>query len=136
MASMRRRRVWRTRSSIGGVGAITARCYDSATPDARAVRGRRRPSRSSEPIPLVRQILLAIAWLAAVLLIALGAAGLVTAIDGPAAAGSRPWLTARDDVVVDARLDAIATELTLVSDQLDALGVQGRAALSALVAND
>jgi len=84
----------------------------------------------------VRQILLALVWLAAVLLIALGAAGLVAGMDVPATAGSRPWLTARDDVVVGARLDAIAADLGLVSDQLDALGVQGRGALSALVAND
>jgi len=84
----------------------------------------------------VRQILLALAWLAAVLLIALGAAGLVTGMDAPATAGSRPWLTARDDLVVGERLDAIAADLGLVSDRLDALGVQGRGALSALVAND
>lgn len=87
-------------------------------------------------MPIVRQILLALAWLAAALLIALGAAGLVAGMDAPAGAGSRPWLTARDDAVAEARLDAIAADLRLVSDQLDALGVQGRAALSALVAND
>lgn len=84
----------------------------------------------------MRQILLAIAWLAAVILIAFGAAGLVAGMDAPAGGGSRPWLTARDDAVVGARLDAIAADLQLISDQLDALGVQGRAALSALVAND
>ena len=84
----------------------------------------------------MRQILLALAWLVAVLLIALGAAGLVTGMDAPATAGSRPWLTARDDLVVGERLDAIAADLGLVSDRLDALGVQGRGALSALVAND
>jgi hypothetical protein len=84
----------------------------------------------------MRQILFAVAWLAAVLLIALGAAGLVAGMDTPATAGSRPWLTARDDVPVGARLDAIEAELELVSDRLDALGVQGRGALAALVAND
>ena len=84
----------------------------------------------------IRQFVLAVGWLAAVLLIALGAAGLVAGMDAPATAGSRPWLTARDDVAVGARLDAIAADLALVSDQLDALGVEGRAALSALVAND
>ena len=84
----------------------------------------------------MRQILLAIAWLAAVLLIALGAAGLVAAMDTPGPGGSRPWLTARDDLVVGERLDAIAADLQLVSDRLDALGVQGRGALSALVGND
>lgn len=84
----------------------------------------------------MRQILLAFAWLAAVLLIALGAAGLVAGMDAPATAGSRPWLTARDDLVVGEQLDAIAADLQLVSDRLDALGVQGRGALSALVGND
>ncbi len=84
----------------------------------------------------MRQLLLAVAWLVAVILIALGAAGLLAGMDAPAAAGSRPWLTARDDVQASARLDAIAVELAAVSDQLDALGVQGRGALAALVAND
>ena len=84
----------------------------------------------------MRQILLALAWLAAVLLIALGAAGLVAGMDTPATSGSRPWLTARDDLVVGQRLDAIAADLRHVSDRLDALGVQGRGALSALVGND
>ena len=87
-------------------------------------------------MPQIRQFLLAIAWLVAVVLIALGAAGLVAGMDAPATAGSRPWLTARDDVVVSARLDAIAADLELVADRLDALGVQGRGALSALVASD
>jgi hypothetical protein len=84
----------------------------------------------------VRQILLALGWLVAVLLIALGAAGLVAGMDAPATGGSRPWLTARDDLIVGQRLDAIAADLQLVSDRLDALGVQGRGALSALVGND
>ena len=87
-------------------------------------------------VPQIRQSLLAVAWLVAVLLIALGAAGLVAGMDVPATAGSRPWLTAKDDVVVTARLDAIAADLGIVADRLDALGVQGRGALSALVAND
>jgi hypothetical protein len=84
----------------------------------------------------MRQILFAIAWLAAVLLISLGAAGLVAGMDTPATTESRPWLTARDDVPVGARLDAITADLTVVSERLDALGVQARGALAALVAND
>ena len=84
----------------------------------------------------MRQILFAIAWLAAVLLISLGAAGLVAGMDTPATAESRPWLTARDDVPVGARLDAITADLAVVSERLDALGVQARGALAALVAND
>ena len=43
--------------------------------------------------PPMRHILLALAWLAAVVLIALGAAGLLAGLDTPTTAGSRPWLT-------------------------------------------
>lgn len=84
----------------------------------------------------MRQIVFAIAWLAAVLVIALGAAGIVAGMDAPATAGSRPWQTARDDVLVDQELDAIAAQLQDLSAELDALGIQARGALSALVAND
>lgn len=84
----------------------------------------------------MRQLVLAIAWLAAVVVIAFGAAGIVAGMDAPATAGLHPWQTARDDVPTDARLDAIAADLREVSDRLDALGVQARGALSALVAND
>ena len=84
----------------------------------------------------MRQIALAIAWLIAVLVIALGAAGIVAGMDAPATTGSYPWQTARDDVPVGQRLDAIAAQLEDVSLEMDALGVQARGALSALVAND
>ena len=86
--------------------------------------------------PLMRAILATLAWLAAVLLIALGGAGLVAGMDTPATTASRPWLTARDDVPVGARLDAISGDLEGVSEQVDALGVEARMALAALVAND
>lgn len=85
---------------------------------------------------IMRQILLALAWLAAVLAIALGAAGIVAGMDAPVTAGSNPWQTARDDAPANARLDAIAADLAVVSDRLDALSVQARAALAALTAND
>jgi hypothetical protein len=84
----------------------------------------------------MRQILFAIAWLAAVVLIALGAAGIVAGMDAPATTGSYPWQTARDDVPIDQRLDAIAAELEEVSVLLDELGIQARGALSALVSSD
>ena len=84
----------------------------------------------------MRQLLMALAWLAAVVLISLGAAGLVAGMDTPANVESRPWLTARDDVPVTARLDAITADLQVVSDKLDELGIQARGALAALVAND
>jgi hypothetical protein len=84
----------------------------------------------------MRPILLALAWLVAVLLIALGGAGLVAGMDTPATTVSRSWLTARDDIPVGVQLDAIAADLEVVSERLDALGVQARGALAALVAND
>jgi hypothetical protein len=84
----------------------------------------------------MRQIAFAIAWLAAVTVIALGAAGIVAGMDVPATTGAHPWQTARDDVPVGHQLDAIASQLEEVSVELDALGVQARGALSALVAND
>ena len=64
----------------------------------------------------MRQLVMALGWLAAVVLISLGAAGLVAGMDTPATVESRPWLTARDDVPVTARLDAITADLQVVSD--------------------
>ena len=84
----------------------------------------------------MRQIAFAIAWLAAVIVIAFGAAGIVAGMDAPATTGAYPWQTSRDDVPVGKQLDAITTQLKDVSVQLDALGIQARGALSALVAND
>jgi hypothetical protein len=84
----------------------------------------------------MRQILVAIAWLAAVLAIALGAAGIVAGMEAPVTADSHPWQTARDDAAVTAQLDSIAADLGQVSDRLDDLGTQARAALAALTAND
>jgi hypothetical protein len=84
----------------------------------------------------MRQIAFAIAWLAAVVVIALGAAGIVAGMDAPATTGAYPWQTSRDDVPVGQRLDAITAQLADVSLDLDALGVQARGALSALVANE
>ncbi len=84
----------------------------------------------------MRQIVLAIAWLVAVIVIAFGAAGIVAGMDAPATTGSYPWQTARDDVPVNRQLDSIASQLDDVSAEMDALGVQARGALSALVAND
>jgi hypothetical protein len=84
----------------------------------------------------MRQILFAIAWLAAVVLIALGAAGIVAGMDAPATTGAYPWQTARDDVPVDQRLDAITADLDEVAVLLDELGIQARGALSALVSSD
>ena len=78
-------------------------------------------------------MLAAIAWFAAVALIALGAAGIVAGMDSPPADGSRPELTAAGDAQVNASLDAIEGDIGTLTDEVDALGVQARGALAALV---
>lgn len=77
----------------------------------------------------------AIVWLGAVLLIALGAAGIVAGMDAPPGGGSRPELTAAGDARVTASLDVIEGELSSLADAVDALGVQARGALAALASN-
>lgn len=85
----------------------------------------------------MRDVLGGIAWLVAVIVIALGAAGLVTAMDVPPPSGAgRPELTARGDARVTPILDAAEAALTAVADDVDALGTQARGALAAQTAND
>ena len=84
----------------------------------------------------VRSLPAALAWLVAVLAIALGAAGLVTAMDAPPAGRERPELTVRGDAIVDPALDAIESELATLSADVDALGTQARGALASLVGSD
>lgn len=84
----------------------------------------------------LRSLLSAVLWLVAVMAIALGAAGLVTAMDGPPTGGDRPELTTRGDAVVTPALDAIEADLVALSADVDALGTQARGALAALVGSD
>lgn len=78
----------------------------------------------------------ALLWLAAAAAIALGAAGLVTAMDPPPVDGGRGDLTAGGDAVVGPRLDAIADDLAALTEDVEALGVQARGALAALSTPD
>ena len=81
----------------------------------------------------VRTALTTLAWLAIVVVIALGAAGIVTGMDrapsetGPAAAASFDG-----DPEVSARLDAVSDDLSDLDDQVGALGTHARNALAAL----
>ncbi len=84
----------------------------------------------------LRRIGSAIVWLAAVVVIALGAAGLVTALDAPPAEGARPELTAKGDATVTPALDAIEADLTQLAGDVDALGEASRDALAALNGSD
>lgn len=84
----------------------------------------------------LRALLAALAWLVAAVAIALGGAGLVTAMDAPPAGGDRPELTTRGDAQVVPALDAIEAHLRALSGDVDALGTQARGALAALGGND
>lgn len=81
---------------------------------------------------LARRVGAAIVWLALVVAIALGAAGLVSGADHPPGSSARPELTWARDGDADAALDAVTGRLSELSDQVAALGVQARGALAAL----
>lgn len=83
----------------------------------------------------IRSLLGALAWLVAALAIALGAAGLVTAMDAPPT-GDRPEWTSRGDAVVAPALAAIESDLVTLSADVDALGIQARGALASLIGSD
>lgn len=96
---------------------------------ARARLGNRRP------IP-VRRIASVIGWLVLAAAVALGGAGLVTAADPLPTTGARPELTWAADLALTPQLDAAAGDLSVLTDDVDALGAIGRRALTALVDRD
>ncbi len=85
---------------------------------------------------MARRTSLAAAWLVAALVLALGAAGIVGAIDHLPGGSGRPELTAAGDRAVAADLDAASADLLALADAVGVLGDEGRAALAALVARD
>lgn len=84
----------------------------------------------------MRSLLAAVAWLFAVLVIALGGAGIVAAMDGGPSRVARPELTAPGDAALTPILDAAEVDLAALAGDVEALGVQARAALAAQVGND
>jgi len=84
----------------------------------------------------VRTFLGAFAWLAIIVVIALGAAGLVTGLDHAPGPAGRPELTASGDAKVVPLLDAAEDDLETLADQVEALGIQARGALAALNGSD
>lgn len=85
---------------------------------------------------MLRRTFVAVAWLVAAVVVALGAAGLVAALDHLPAGTGRPELTWTADRAVTDDLDAVAAELVALSDAVGVLGRQGRTALAALVGRD
>jgi hypothetical protein len=84
----------------------------------------------------VRSILAALVWLAVVVVIALGGAGLVTALDHPPGTLARADLSMAGDARVRPMLDAAKGDLEVLADQVEALGIQARGALAAMNGSD
>jgi hypothetical protein len=87
-------------------------------------------------VTILRRLGAALLWVVAAVAIALGAAGLVTAMDPPPAASGRADLTASGDRVVEPSLDAIEADLADLATDVEALGVQARGALAAVTGQD
>lgn len=79
-----------------------------------------------------RSFLGALLWVAIIVVIGLGAAGLVTGMDHPPGTPARAELTAAGDARVTPLLDEAETDLGALSDQVESLGTQARGALAAL----
>jgi hypothetical protein len=80
---------------------------------------------------LVR-LLAVVAWLALMVVIALGAAGIVNAMSHQPGTPERAELTSAGNRQVEPMLDAATGDLIALADQVTALGVQARGALAAL----
>ncbi len=85
---------------------------------------------------MLRRTSIAGAWLVAALVVALGAAGIVAALDHLPGGAGRPELTWTADRAVAADLDAASADLGALADAVGVLGGHGRSALSALVGRD
>jgi hypothetical protein len=85
---------------------------------------------------VLRRRSIAVAWLVAALIVALGAAGIVAALDHLPGGTGRPELTWTADSAVAADLDAVAADLAALGDAVGVLGGHGRSALAALVGRD
>jgi len=80
----------------------------------------------------LRRVLGGLIWLAIILAIALGAAGIVTGMDHAPGTAGRVDVTAAGDAEVTPLLDSAQTDLSALADQVEALGIRARGALAAL----
>ena len=85
---------------------------------------------------MLRRTSVAVAWLVVAIVVALGAAGLVAALDHLPGGTGRPELTWTADRAVAGDLDAVSADLSALADGVGVLGGHGRTALSALVGRD
>lgn len=87
-------------------------------------------------VAILRAVAIRVAWVAVALLIALGAAGVVSAMNRPPDTLGRPELTWAGDRASRPALDAVTEDLQGLADEVDALGTTAREALSQVVAGD
>jgi hypothetical protein len=83
---------------------------------------------------VLRRTSVAVAWLVVAVVVALGAAGLVAALDHLPGGTGRPELTWTADRAVAGDLDAVSADLSALADGVGVLFGHGRTALSALAA--
>jgi hypothetical protein len=81
-------------------------------------------------------LLAVVAWAFLAVLIAAGAAGLVTALDHVPGTPARAELTWAADEAATADLDAAQAQFETLQGEVDALGVQARGALASLIGQD
>jgi hypothetical protein len=84
----------------------------------------------------VRDIAMGVAWVAIALLIALGAAGIVTTMNRVPATAARAELTWAGDTEIEPALEAATVDLEALASGVDELSSTARRALSAVVAGD
>jgi hypothetical protein len=80
----------------------------------------------------LRRVLVTVAWLGLLVVIGLGGAGIVNAMDHQPGSAARPELTSVGNRAVIPLLDTATNDLSALADQVAALGVQARGALAAL----
>ena len=84
----------------------------------------------------VSTILLALAWLAIAVVIALGVAGIVASMNHMPSSSGRPELTWTGDRAAESAIDAATDQLQHLADEVDGLSSTARHALTAVAAGD
>jgi hypothetical protein len=99
-------------------------------------RSSRLSARVDAAVAAVEPVLTRILWLAAVVLVAFGSAGMVAGVDHPAGTVGRAELTWAGDQVVKPAMDAAAHDLVDLAGQVDQLASEGRRILVGLTDRD
>jgi hypothetical protein len=85
---------------------------------------------------LLRTVIVRLAWTVIAVLVALGTAGIVSAMNQPPGSAARPELTWAGDARMETALEAATGDLQALSDRVDDLAGSARTALEQTVAGD